>query len=100
MKKVSFVCSLLLIGALSSCFPIQKNQYHAVVTQNFINLCEESGGDQKYCSCIIEKIQEKYTEEEFSTIEAQLRYEEANYELEAHSEFLTFMDKVRVQCNN
>jgi len=49
-----------------------KHDYPASVTQNFMNMCATNGGNQEICSCVLDKIQRKYTFEEFTVIEAKM----------------------------
>lgn len=95
MKKLSILFSgfVLSTALLFSCGP-KKHDYPSDVTQNFMNSCEAtSGGDQKMCSCLLEKIQEKYTYEEFSAIEVKMQAGQTP------AEFLDFVGKARVECS-
>ncbi len=78
---------------LTSCGS-KKHVYPADVTQNFMNSCQStSGGEQKICSCLLDKIQEKYTFEEFSAIEVKMQAGQTP------SKFLDFVGKARVECS-
>jgi len=78
---------------LTSCGP-KKNDYPADVIQNFMNSCQStSDGDQKLCSCLLDKIQEKYTFEEFLAIDAKMQAGQTP------SEFLDFVGKASVECS-
>lgn len=70
-----------------------KKQYPAELTQNFMNACTLNGGEQEMCSCLLEKIQEKYTLEEYSAIETKIQFGKTP------DEFLEFLGKARVQCS-
>lgn len=43
-----------------------KNEYPAAEVTNFMNGCLANGGNPKYCSCILDKVQRKYTFKEFN----------------------------------
>ena len=58
----------------------------------FLSSCQEAGSDLTFCSCILGKIQTKYTFEEFSVIESKLL---AGTPPE---EFVEFSGKVRAEC--
>lgn len=78
---------------LSSCGP-KKHDYPSDVTQNFMNSCQStSDGNQKMCSCVLDKIQEKYTYEEFSSIEVKILAGQIP------AEFLDFVGKARAECS-
>ena len=88
-----FGAIILASTILTGCGP-KKNDYPSDVTQNFMNSCEEtSGGDQKMCSCLLDKIQEKYTFEEFSAIEVKMQAGQTP------EEFLGFIGKARAECS-
>ena len=89
----NLVLVILAISFLASCGS-KKNDYPADVTQNFMNSCQEtSGGNQKLCSCLLAKIQEKYTFEEFSGYEVKMQAGQSA------SEFLEFIGKARAECS-
>ena len=70
-----------------------KNEYPKEVTDTFIQSCEQtSGGKNAFCVCILDKIQQKYTFEEFSVIEAKMR------ENRTPDEFIEFSGKARAEC--
>ena len=95
MKKTMTIFGAILFASfiLTSC-GTKKNDYPANVTQNFMNSCQTtSGGDQNLCSCLLEKIQEKYTFEEFTAIEVKMQTGKTP------SEFLDFVGKAKAECN-
>jgi hypothetical protein len=95
MKKIMTIFGAILFASfiLTSCSP-KKHDYPADVTQNFMNSCQStSGGDQKGCSCLLDKIQEKYTFEEFSAIEVKILAGQTP------SDFLDFVGKARAECS-
>lgn len=65
------LCIALAVGLISC--TAQKRTYPAAYVQNFMNGCIYSGGTQIICSCIIDKIQERYSLEEFSQIEVKMQ---------------------------
>ncbi len=96
MKKMKNMwrVMVILVLILTSCMN-GKNEYPAAVTQNFMNSCQESsGGDVNGCACLLDKIQEKYTIEEFNIIETKMSVDETP------SDFLEFIGKARAECNN
>ncbi len=81
--------TLLLFSACNT-----KHDYPADVTQNFMNSCQTtSGGNQELCSCLLDKIQGKYTYEEFSAIEVKMQAGQTP------SDFLDFVGKARAECS-
>ena len=51
----------------------QKNDYPVEVTTNFMNSCTaQPGANSASCGCILEKIQKKWTAQEFAAYEATL----------------------------
>jgi len=46
--------------------------YPASVVQNFMNACTNNKGSQSYCSCAIDKIQNRYSLEEYSQLEVKM----------------------------
>jgi hypothetical protein len=95
MKKLITIFGAIFFASLisTSCGP-KKHDYPSDVTQNFMNSCQEtSGGDQKMCSCLLDKIQEKYSYEEFSAIEVKMQAGQTP------QEFLDFVGKARAECS-
>ena len=71
MRKSVLICLLLSAFGLSSC---GKNEYPADAVSNFMVSCSmTSGGDTRKCSCLMDKVQKKYTFKEFSGIDMQMR---------------------------
>lgn len=69
-----------------------KHDYPANVIQNFMNSCQAtSGGNQDCCSYLLDKIQRKYTYEEFSVIETKTTAGQTP------PEFLEFVGKERAK---
>jgi hypothetical protein len=50
-----------------------KAAYPEEVVQNFMDSCMKSGGNQAQCSCSINKIQERYSFDEFKQVEAEIQ---------------------------
>ena len=91
MKYFKIAITLFSIITISSCN--SKHEYPPDVTQNFMNSCQENGGSQGMCSCVLEQIQKKYTIEEFSTIEVKIKAGQST------EDFMDFVGKARVECN-
>jgi len=67
MKKLALMCAALLLSACG------KNDFPVEVVTNFINQCTiQSGGNAVGCACMVGKIQEKMTIEEFTKLEKKL----------------------------
>ncbi len=71
---------LLAVGCaaslLSSC---GKNDYPPEIVANTVNACMlTSGGNEKMCSCVMDKVQEKYSLEEFIAIDTKIRQGDAD----------------------
>lgn len=49
-----------------------EHQYPENVRQNFINSCLQNGGSQQTCSCVYDKIQRRFTFEEYVKIESEI----------------------------
>jgi hypothetical protein len=95
MKKTTtiLVATLLTLFILSGC-EAKKHDYPSDVTQNFMNACQKTSGvNQKMCSCLLDKIQEKYTYEEFSAIEVKMQSGQTPQEV------LDFIGKARAECS-
>lgn len=59
----------LLVGCGGS-----SHHYSASVIQNFMDSCEQtSGGAQGACQCILDKLEARYDETEFSRLEVRLQ---------------------------
>lgn len=58
----------------------------------FLDSCQEAGSDLTFCSCVLGKVQEKYTFEEFSVIESKLLAGDPP------KEFVEFTGKARAEC--
>lgn len=59
----------------------------------FLKSCEDAGSERTFCTCVFDKVQAKYTFEEFAAIEAQL------VDGEPPDEFLEFTGKAREECS-
>ena len=90
-RTVKIFSTVLGLLAITSCNT--KNDYPPSATQNFMNSCQTSGGTQEFCSCALDKIQRKYTYEEFSTIELKIKVGQAP------EKFLDFVGKARAECS-
>ena len=72
--------------------PKNESGYPDKVVENFVRECEKSGSDIESCKCFSEKIQAKYTYQEFAEIEKDLLAGEPN------EEFLKSLNKIRQEC--
>ena len=58
----------------------------------FLGSCQQAGSDLTFCSCVLGKVQAKYTFEEFSVIESKL------VAGTPPEEFVEFTGKARAEC--
>lgn len=58
----------------------------------FLESCENAGSDGAFCTCVFQKVQAKYTFEEFSVIESKL------VAGTPPEEFVEFTGKARAEC--
>lgn len=58
----------------------------------FLSSCQQAGSDLNFCSCVLGKVQAKYTFEEFSVIESKL------VAGDPPEEFVEFTGKARAEC--
>ena len=91
-KGYTFLLGLTLFSACNL-NTNSKNEYTSDLIQNFMNSCVISGGNQEICSCALEKIEKKYTREEFSAIEVKIKAGQTP------QDFLDFMGTVKIDCN-
>lgn len=71
-----------------------KNEaYPSDVVQNFMNACAQNGGKQDYCSCVLDKIQTKYSIEEYIKIEMEMKLRQTT------SDFLDFLTSIQIECS-
>ena len=68
------------------------NEYPENVKDEFIKSCESAGSDRTFCGCVLDKVQSKYTFEEFSVIESKINAGQAP------DEFVEFTGKARAEC--
>jgi len=59
----------------------------------FLKSCEQAGSDRTFCTCLFDKVQAKYTFEEFAAIEAEL------VDGDPPDEFIEFTGKAREECS-
>ena len=69
-----------------------KNEYPENVVDEFVKSCESAGSDRTFCTCVLDKVQGKYTFEEFSVIESKINAGQAP------DEFVEFTGKARAEC--
>ena len=72
--------------------PAAKGPYPKEVADEFVKSCIGAGSNAKFCACMLEKVQDKYSLEEFSVIESKI---DAGTPPE---EFVEFSGKARAQC--
>ena len=72
--------------------PAEKGPYPQEVADEFLKSCVAAGGNAKFCGCMLAKVQEKYSLEEFSVIESKI---EAGT---TPDEFVEFSGRARAQC--
>lgn len=69
-----------------------RNEYPENVVDEFIKSCEAAGSDRTFCRCVLDKVQGKYTFEEFSVIESKMNAGQTP------DEFVEFTGKARAEC--
>lgn len=70
-----------------------KDEYPAAAVENFVDSCAASSdGKRGVCLCVLDKIQQKYTYEDFSRMEEEMQAGETP------TEFLDFMEEARAGC--
>ena len=69
-----------------------KIAYPQAVANEFLRSCQAAGSEAKFCACVFDKVQNKYSFEEFSVIEAKIS---AGTPPE---EFVEFTGRARAQC--
>lgn len=69
-----------------------RNEYPEEVVEEFIRSCEAAGSDRSFCRCVLDKVEGKYTFEEFSVIESKINAGQAP------DEFVEFTGKSRAEC--
>ena len=72
----------------------ERVPYPQAVADEFLKSCTKAGSDAKFCACIFEKIQSKYSFEEFSVIESKI------IAGKAPDEFVEFSGKARAACTS
>lgn len=70
----------------------EKVAYPQAVADEFLKSCETAGSDLNFCKCIFDKIQDKYSFEEFSVIESKISAGTPP------DEFVEFTGRARAQC--
>ena len=69
-----------------------NREYPRETADAFLESCEEAGSTGTFCTCVFEKVQAKYTFEEFSVIESKL------VAGNPPEEFVEFTGKARAEC--
>lgn len=63
MKKVFVVLAVLGVVVIAGCFKL--NAYKSEYVYNFVNACVKNNGPVGYCSCVMDVIQDRVSQEEF-----------------------------------
>ena len=71
---------------------IGNREYPQSTVDAFLESCEKAGSNNAFCTCVFEKVQAKYSFEEFSVIESKLM---AGTPPE---DFVEFTGKARAEC--
>ena len=98
IKKLIPIISLCIV--LSTCglrekneYPKEKNEYPQEVVDTFLQSCEaRAGGKHDTCVCLLDKVQRKYTLEEFSVLEAKMQFDKVP------DDFIEFLGKAKAEC--
>lgn len=69
-----------------------NREYPRATADAFLESCEEAGSAGSFCTCVFEKVQAKYTFEEFSVIESKL------VAGTPPPDFVEFTGKARAEC--
>jgi len=69
-----------------------NSAYPQSTVDAFLSSCQQAGSDLTFCSCVLGKVQAKYTFEEFSVIESRL------VAGDPPEEFVEFTGKARAEC--
>lgn len=72
--------------------PRVNDTYPQEVVNEFVKSCRTAGSSGKLCTCLIEKIQEKYSFEEFTVLELKLKSGAPP------EEFIEFTGRAKAQC--
>ena len=72
--------------------PGTNDAYPQEVVDEFLKSCQGAGSSAKLCACLIDKIQEKYSFEEFSVMELKLRSGNPP------EEFVEFTGRAKARC--
>ena len=74
--------------------PTEKVAYPQSVADEFMKSCQKAGSNAKFCRCLFDKIQDRYSLEEFSVIESKL------IAGTPPEEFVEFTGKARAECTS
>jgi hypothetical protein len=72
--------------------PAEQAAYPQEVADEFLKSCQGAGSDAKLCSCLFDRIQDKYSFEEFTVMELKLSNGEPP------EEFVQFVGSAKAQC--
>lgn len=93
MKKVLIALAVLSMISVAVFAAKKKNVYPESTLKNFMDSCIKDHEDLKvYCECTLQKIQEKYTHDQFIKIDEQAQAGETPVE------FSEFLNKIAEEC--
>lgn len=69
-----------------------SGEYPQEVKDAFLSSCVGAGSDAMFCACVLDKVQKKYSLEEFTAIESKLKAGSPP------QEFVEFTGKARAEC--
>ena len=69
-----------------------RNEYPQESLDAFLQACEDSGAAEELCTCMLERIQSRYTFEAFTEIENKMRSGKTP------DDFVEFSNKARTDC--
>lgn len=70
----------------------KKDAYPQEVVDEFVRSCQKAGSSAKLCTCLIDKVQEKYSFEDFNVIELKLSSGDPP------DEFIEFVGRAKAGC--
>lgn len=91
MKKI--IMGIAFCVSIGACVDRNTHDYPQASKDAFLNACKaNSGGKEKECSCMLTKVQEKYTYGEMMDIEEKIKSGKTP------PEFTEFMTKEQTAC--
>jgi hypothetical protein len=94
MTRSNLLSALLVFGlmTISACVDGKTHKYPTAVVDNVVSSCMKSGETKELCTCATEKIQAKYTYDEF--VDLDKRMEKG----ERPQEFTDFAIAAKAEC--